>query len=136
MFNASIRQRLATAFVIVATLASGYYALFVHPDKNLTREDGVAKWEARMKPVRASLPLTVHEVGYISDNDPTAILQEYVLTRFALAPILVRQSTNYEWIVGNFTQPGFEHIIRQNISSAYTIQKFGSGIYLIHRTLP
>ena len=89
-----------------------------------------------MKPVRSYLPSTVKEVGYISDTENAAMVQEYSLTRYALAPVSVRQSVDFEWIVGNFTQSGFEHILDQQISSDYKIIKFGAGIYLIHRALP
>ena len=83
-----------------------------------------------MKPVRSYLPSTVKEVGYISDTENAAMVQEYSLTRYALAPVSVRQSVDFEWIVGNFTQSGFEHILDQQISSDYKIIKFGAGIYL------
>ncbi len=136
MLSIRFRQWLAVVVVVAVTLFSGYYSFFIRPFRVLVRDDGVTKWEERMKPVRAYLPATIREVGYISDNDSTAMIQEYSLTRYALAPIVVRQSTNYEWIIGNFTQPGFEEILNQQIHSSYSIKKFNAGIYLIHRTLP
>ena len=89
-----------------------------------------------MQPVRRRLPDRVLEVGYISDEDFTARVQEYSLTRYALAPVAVRQGAEYEWVIGNFTEPGFESIVEEEISTAYEIESFGSGIYLIHRSLP
>lgn len=102
----------------------------------MTQENNVAKWEERMKPVLLALPTSVHEVGYISDNESSAIIQEYMLTKYALVPVVVRQGVKHEWIVGNFTQPGFEKILDKKISTSYTIKKFGAGIYLIQRVLP
>lgn len=131
-----LRQRLAVIFLVAATLLSGYYSFFRDPPRHLTRDDGVAKWEERMQPVRSALPPEIREVGYISDNENTALVQEYSLTRFALAPVVVRRSVDHEWIIGNFTDPGLEDILNTQISAEYTVQKFGAGIYLIHRSPP
>ena len=88
-----------------------------------------------MQPVRETLPRSIREVGYLSDPEQSAQVQEFFLTRYALAPVVVREGVAYEWIVGNFTQPGFEDILNAQIPSGYAIQKFGAGIYLIHRKL-
>ncbi len=130
------RQWLAVCFIVIAAFFSEYYSFFVKPSPELRRDDGVAKWEQRMKPVREDLPASVYEVGYVSDKQSAGFLEEYVLTKYALAPIIVRQSVDFEWIIGNFTQPGFEAILDQKISSEFMIKKFGAGIYLIHRTAP
>ena len=132
----SRRQWLAVCFIVIASFFSEYYSFFVKPAPELVRDDGVAKWEERMKTVREALPASVHKVGYVSDNDSAALVEEYVLTKYALAPVVVRQSVDFEWIIGNFTGPGFEAILDQKISSGFTIKKFGAGIYLIHRTTP
>ncbi len=130
------RDWLAVLLIVFGSLLSGAYALLINPPKVLTHDDGALKWEERMQPVRAALPASVTEVGYISDNDPTAMMQEYSLTRFALAPVVVRQDVNHEWIIGNFTEPGFEELLKEKIPSRFTFTKMGGGIYLIHRSLP
>jgi hypothetical protein len=131
----SIKQWAAVCLIVVASLLSGYYSFFIHPARELIRDDGAAKWEERMQPVREALPPSVREVGYVADPEQTAQVQEYSLTRYALAPVVVRPGVAYEWIVGNFTQPGFEDLLKEKITTAYTIRKFGAGIYLIHRKL-
>jgi hypothetical protein len=115
---------------------SEYYSFFVSPSRELIQKDDAAKWEERMKAVRENLPASVRQVGYVSDNDPVAMIEEYSLTRYALAPIVVRQSVNLEWIVGNSAQPDFESILGEKITSSFTVKKLGAGIYLIHRSLP
>ncbi len=130
------KEWFAIGFVVISSLLSGYFSYYVNPPKELIQDDGVKKWEERMKPVRQYLPSSVREVGYISDNDSSAIYEEYSLTQFALAPVVVRKGVNFEWIIGNFTQQNFESILDQNIPSHFTIEKFGAGIYVIHRTLP
>jgi len=131
-----LRQWAAVLFVVLTSLVSGYYSFFVDPPKVLIQKDGAANWEERMKPVREHLPATILEVGYVSDLEDTALIQEYSLTRYALAPVVVRTGVEFEWIIGNFTQPGFESILDEQIPSGYTVEKLGFGIYLIHRILP
>lgn len=130
------RQWLAIGFLVTVTLFSGYFSYFVKPQKDLLRVDSVTRWEERMQSLRGALPTSVKEVGYLSDNETTAIFQEYVLTQYALAPVVVRQSAEFEWIIGNFTQPDFQDVLEQKISSDFTIRKIGAGIYLIHRSIP
>jgi hypothetical protein len=130
-----IKHRIAAGLLVLATLLSGYYSLFINPSIELIRDDGAAKWEERMRPLREVLSPSVREVGYISDPDQAAQVNEYSLTRYALAPVVVHQGVNYEWIIGNFTQPGFEDILKEQIHAESTVQKFGAGIYLIHRKL-
>ena len=130
-----IKHRIAVGLLVLATLLSGYYSLFIHPSMELIQNDGAVKWEARMQPLREALPPSTQEVGYLSDPDQAAQINEYSLTRYALAPVVVRQSADYEWIIGNFTQPGFEEMLKEKIQTEFTIQNFGAGIYLIHRKL-
>jgi hypothetical protein len=65
----SKKQWTAVCLVVFASLLSGYYSLFINPSRELIRDDGVKKWEERMKPVQESLPASVREVGYISDPE-------------------------------------------------------------------
>ena len=130
-----MKHWLAAGLIVFAGLLSLVYSRFINPPRELVRDDGVAKWEERMQPVREYLPPSVREAGYLSDPDQTAQVQEFSLTRYALAPVVVRPGTEYEWIVGNFTQPGFEAVLNTQIPSGYTLEKFGAGIYLIHRNM-
>jgi hypothetical protein len=119
----------------VTSLVSGVYSFFIHPPKLLVNKDGTVQWENRMQAVRERLPATVREIGYVSDSENVgSMVQEFVLTQYALIPVVVRRGTEYEWIVGNFTQPGFEALLAGEIPGDYTIEKLGAGIYLIHRS--
>ncbi len=132
-----IRHRLAVYFLVIASLISGLYSFFINPPKLLVANDGAAQWETRMISVREHLPASVHEVGYISNSEnPGSTIEEYLLTKYALIPVTVREGTNYEWVIGNFTQPGFQKILDAQIPAGYTLEKLGSGIYLIHRSRP
>jgi len=132
-----IRHWLAVSFIIIASLGSGFYTFFINPPKVLITNDGAAQWEARIQSVRERLPASVSEVGYISDSENVgATVEEYLLTKYALIPVAVHQSAEYDWVIGNFTQPGFQKTIDAQISGDYTLEKLGAGIYLIHTSKP
>jgi hypothetical protein len=113
------------------------YSFFIHPPKILVTNDGAAQWEARMQAARERLPESVHEIGYISGSENLgSMIEEYLLTKYFLIPIAVHQGTDYEWMIGNFTQPNVPEILDTQIQEGYTLEKLGSGIYLIHRSHP
>jgi len=104
--------------------------------------DPVTKWEKRILPVLDHVPDNVTEFGYLADwdlpkSDYDIVDQdnEYTLTQYALAPRIVQPGLDHEWIIGNFTQAGFQGWLDQNLS-AYEISQIGFGIYIIHRTAP
>jgi hypothetical protein len=66
----------------------------------------VAAYVARFDAIRGAL--SAHQgVGYITDRvrDPNRAIAEYHLTQFALAPVLVTNSWNEKYVVGNFHGP-------------------------------
>lgn len=102
----------------------------------------VDRWEKRLQPVRNHLPEDITLVGYAADWDipdsefnPIDQDAEYVLTQYAMAPIMVQPGLEQEWIIGNFLHPGFEAWLDRSLPS-YEIKSLGFGIYLIHRTPP
>src|SRR5215216_7911808 len=122
-----IRYWFAVGFLIITSLISGIYSFFIHPPKILVTNDGAAQWEARMQTVRERLPDSVREIGYISGSENLgSMIEEYLLTKYFLIPVAVQQGTDYEWIVGNFTQPNVEVILDTKIPKDYTLEKLGS----------
>ena len=125
-------------FVAYRTTSSGMAAW----DPELPHNNPVDRWEKRLQPVRNHLPEDIMLVGYAADWDipdsgfnPIDQDAEYVLTQYALAPIMVQPGLEQEWIVGNFLHPGFEAWLDRSLPS-YEIKSLGFGIYLIHRTSP
>jgi hypothetical protein len=49
---------------------------------------------------------------------------------------LVRRGLNYEWVIGNFTNPNFQEFLDERLSSGYELKSMGFGIYLIHVEKP
>lgn len=72
-------------------------------------------------------------VGYLSDqNNSTAALAMFNSARYALAPRLLVEGTDRDWVLGNFTKPadysaiGGEHRLS-------LVRDFGNGVVLFRR---
>ena len=74
-------------------------------------------------------------VGYITDKKPEEIskdfnaLQGFYLTQYALSPVIVDNSLDYDLIVGNFNglPPGKVFIKNRDVS---VYKDFGTGVFL------
>jgi len=104
--------------------------------------DFVSGWEERMEKVKNRLPDDVTVIGYVTDADIPGVEQnpidqdnEYMLSQYSLAPIKVVPGLEAEWILGNFTVPGFQTWLDKSLDE-YAIRNLGYGIYLVHRGLP
>ena len=67
---------------------------------------GIPAYIARFDAIRNALP-SQGVIGYITDQvrDPNRAIAEYHLTQYALAPVLVTNSWNEKYVVGNFHGP-------------------------------
>jgi hypothetical protein len=102
-------------------------------------EDPVADWEVRFEPLREKLPFVRGVVGYISDAGvPGAAYDraneegEYILTQYALAPIIIVWGTDQEWNVANLSTDAYR-LWSAEEHPGFDIQPLGSGLYLLHR---
>jgi hypothetical protein len=109
-----------------------------NPD--LISNDPVSMWQRRI--ARIKWPDNIgREVGYMADwdidptYDPIGQDEEYVLTQYSLAPLIVKRGDGPEWIVGNLTLPGADDWLSQKYPGA-KIHYYGWGIYLIHKLKP
>ena len=102
----------------------------------------VAEWERRFAPLKKIMPFTDGTVGYVSDSHVAGIDYynpddqiEYTLTQYVMAPVIVRKGADHEWIIGNFTKPGYEAWIKAQ-PGHLDVTALSYGIYLIHRVQP
>ena len=140
------QKRLFLGFALsVVSLLSGFYGFFIKPSPVFMMNSGAQAWEARMKPVKLALPKDVQELGYVSDLDllinPTqeqlfTEVDEFPLTMYSMTPRNVQHGLGFEWIIGNFTQPGFKDYLDTNLPKGYELQSMGFGIYLIRNNAP
>lgn len=116
--------------------------LLATKDVGLLLEDPVADWDARFVRLKQALPFIRGEIGYISDSNIPGVsydgandLGEYVLTQYAMAPVILIRGTDQEWNIGNLSGPAFRAWEAAN-GAAFDVKQFGDGIYLLHRKLP
>ena len=99
-------------------------------------QDEISVYQRRMEVLRPVLP--AHGVvGYVGDPDPAGSgalqhFRRYLLAQYSLAPVLLIESTEPEFVVGNFYRgatpappPGFR-----------VVRDFGDGLILFQRSAP
>lgn len=102
--------------------------------------DMVYAWDRRLQKVRADLPADVGLVGYVGDWDILPADEyyyageetEYVLTQYALSPVIVQRGDHYEWVIVNMT-PKAHAIWLERQPQNMKVIDYGLRIYLIHR---
>lgn len=87
---------------------------------------------ARLAGVIEAIPRAA-VVGYVSDqNNSTAALAMFNSARYTLAPRLLVEGTDRDWVLGNFTKPAdYAAIARER--GLRVVQDFGNGVVLLGR---
>jgi hypothetical protein len=105
------------------------------------RNDEVALHEARLQALRPLLPPGT-TVGYLADPVPGDLpgdeardhFRRYVLTQYALAPVLVQRSAEADLVVGNFVSPP-PPTLTEELGLVLGLD-LGEGILLFRRSAP
>ncbi len=130
------------AFLLLLALASLYASLqnlIATKDLGSTTDDPVADWEIRFARLKQRLPFQRGFVGYISDSSIPGVSYdaandegEYVLTQYAMAPIIIIKGTGQEWNVANLSSDAFA---KWNAShqGKFDVTVLGDRLYLLHR---
>ena len=104
----------------------------------LITNDGVFDWDARLSDLRTHLPSDVKIVGYVSDWDVLSKYNyadsetEYVLTQYALAPVVVTRNGQEKWVVVNLKPGDFQTWVASQ-SPGIQVKEYGPGLYLVHQ---
>ncbi len=132
-------QRGAIAVIVIASLYASVQNLLSTRSLGSVADDPVADWEKRFAPIRAHIPFERGAIGYISDSSVPGVTYdaandegEYVLTQYALAPIIIVKGTNEEWDIANLDRTAFEVWSKANAGKFDVVVSKG-GIYLLHR---
>ena len=105
-----------------------------------SHDTSVANWDERVSTLTESIPFKRGFVGYISDIDIPGIsydrdnlVGEFILTQFAIAPIvLIQGSDQEEWNILSLTPQAYEKWSEANANN-FEIIKFGGKLYLAHK---
>jgi hypothetical protein len=133
-------RRAVLASMIIASLYASIQNLVRTPELGSLKDDAVADWVERFDPIKARLPFQRGVVGYISDAEVAGVnfneadeLGEYVLSQYALAPIIIERGTAREWCIANLSRQAYESWSKAN-SGVFELEWSGGGLYLLHRT--
>jgi hypothetical protein len=133
-------QRVFLAIVFAASLSASVQNLLSTRDLGSLSEDPVARWEQRFPPLKQQLPFVRGVVGYISDSDvPGAVFDpandegEYILTQYALAPIIIVRGTDQEWNVANLSPEAYA-LWSAGAGGVFEVLPLRGGLYLLRRS--
>jgi hypothetical protein len=102
--------------------------------------DMVSSWDKRMAGLRADLPADIKVIGYVGNWD---ILPEddyvyadeeteFVLTQYALSPVIVKRDDNEKWVVLNLSAKAYD-IWLQRQPRDIKVTDYGLRIFLVHK---
>jgi len=140
---ATARTRIALALVLLYAAASTAHLLYqVRRWPGHAARDEISANDRRFARLRAELPAE-GEVGYLGDpevagatpRDPNAAallhFRRYLLAQYALAPVVVVESTAPDLLVGNF-----DSTPRPEPPDFRLVRDFGGGLLLYRRAAP
>ena len=127
------RLRLALALMLVAVLPTGtaiWHARSYHFPGKI---DYVAWRAPRLEAARRTLPSGLKEVGYLGLSDHGSVRNALLLAvaQYQLAPVRVVDSTEPEWILGDFEGGGEAMLDR--ISGFELVRDLGGGVLVLRR---
>jgi hypothetical protein len=106
----------------------------------IERPDEVSRHEARFQAVKPALP-GHGVVGYVSDEPPPSVdlasaaarqsFKRYLLTQYALVPIVLSRGPDGELVVGDFTASAPDGVLTP--PGFVMVKDFGGGVVLFRR---
>lgn len=133
-------QRILVILIAAASLYASLKNLLDTRELGSISEDPVAHWQVRFGPLKEQLPFVRGVVGYISDSDvPGAAFDpaneegEYILTQYAMAPIIIVRGTDQQWNIANLSPEAFA-IWAAGDNGQFDVSRLKGGLYLLHRT--
>jgi hypothetical protein len=123
------RFAVAGAIFIVCSLLSSVRVLTETPTPSSRHADNVAeRSDWRFAALKTALPKQ-GIVGYMGSSSSPA---DYYLAQYALAPVVVDNSTDHPWVVGNFTD-SVPVAPLKDWNGLELVKDFGKGVMLFAR---
>ena len=99
----------------------------------------IAAWNERLSKLIAPIPFERGFVGYLSNADIAGAAfssddaeGEFVLTQYAITPLILVRGTEQEWNILNLDRGTFEKWQQEN-EGMFEVVKSGGGMYLVHK---
>ena len=102
----------------------------------------IGAWNERLSKLIAPIPFERGFVGYLSNADvPGASFDsndtegEFVLTQYAITPLILVRGTEQEWNILNLDPKTFQKWFQEN-ENRFEVVRSGGGMYLVHKVKP
>lgn len=99
----------------------------------------IAAWNDRIASLTKPIPFENGTIGYLSSEDiPGASFNsndaegEFVLTQYAVAPLILVRGLEQEWCILNLDPETFKQWMREN-EARFELVRSGGGMYLVHK---
>jgi hypothetical protein len=122
-------------FLILSSVYSslGYFNLMLNTE---SYDKSIRQFEERIKTISNLIPFSHGNIGYFSDEptDENFINEttEYVLTQYALSPIIINKDIYHEWNILNMSHESFD-AWNKAYGNQYKLIASGNGFYLVKR---
>jgi hypothetical protein len=131
-------QRIILVVIAVLGLKTGIENLM--SSNNIHSNDtSVAIWDERVSNLIAPIPFERGPVGYISNEDIPGVAfdkddaeGEYILTQYAIIPLILIRGTDQEWNILNLTPEAYKKWSQVNAND-FEVVGFGGGMYLVRK---
>jgi hypothetical protein len=132
-------QRIIIAVIAILGVKTGLESFISNINSHGNDTVVVATWNERLLNLIDPIPFERGVVGYISNEDiPGASYDaddasgEYILTQYAIAPLILIRGTKQEWNILNLDPETYRNWLQAN-SSDFEIVNFGGGMYLARK---
>jgi hypothetical protein len=142
MLLAWLKKILVVLLLLINLSAIGqlWMASMNIPDRGAATLD---RWEAQMILVKKTLPIQRGVVGYVSEEDvPGADYAfwdtetEFLLTQYALAPLILKKGSIAEWnvvVLNDKNLATWESLLQETYPHPYEIINIKSNIRIFHK---
>jgi hypothetical protein len=131
-------QRIILIIIAILGIKTGVESLLSTINMH-SNDASVAGWDERISNLIAPIPFERRLIGYISNEDiPGAAFteadssEEYILTQFAVAPLVLVRGTDQEWNILNLGPDAFETWQQANLND-FEVVGSGGGLYLVRK---
>lgn len=136
-------KKLAVIGLVIVFVGTGFWHLIQTAqswNSDFIADDMVTHWDKRMQPIRNDLPKGIKIIGYVGDWDILPADEyyyageetEYILTQYALSPVIVQRGDQYEWVIANLTSKAYDIWIKTEPADIKVVD-YGLRIFLVHK---
>jgi len=134
-------QRFILIVIAILGIKTSTESFMLNANRHSNDNDTIymSKWEGWVSKLIAPIPFKRGFVGYISNQDiPGAAFNkdnddgEYVLTQYAVAPLILIRGTKQEWNILNLDPETYKMWILANANDFRFIELAG-GMYLVQK---